>query len=113
MGGFATVTARDADSTANGLGHLLPLMRAKGVTVGAREFQEAVNLVFHDFESSVYDRIHRDLRESLPRHFNALIEDWLRVSETRGAIGYSTSAAAPERAPNFCSPPPSGSGSST
>jgi SAM-dependent methyltransferase len=85
MGGFATATARD-DGPDSGLEHLLPLMRAKGVTAGPREFQETVNLVFHNFESSVYDRIHRDLRESLPRHFHALIEDWLRVSEIRRPI---------------------------
>jgi 2-polyprenyl-3-methyl-5-hydroxy-6-metoxy-1,4-benzoquinol methylase len=60
-----------------GLEHLLPLMRARGVSLDAAEFHQTVNLVFHAFESEVYDTVHRDMKESLPVVFNALAADWL------------------------------------
>jgi 2-polyprenyl-3-methyl-5-hydroxy-6-metoxy-1,4-benzoquinol methylase len=60
-----------------GLEHLLPLMQARGVSLDAREFHRTVNLVFHGFESEVYDSIHIDMKRSLPRVFNALAQDWL------------------------------------
>jgi SAM-dependent methyltransferase len=60
-----------------GLEHLLPLLASKGVTIGLREFHRTVNLVFHNFESAVYDQVHQDMRLSLPRQFCALVDDWL------------------------------------
>ena len=60
-----------------GLEHLLPLMEARGVSLDAREFHRIVNLVFHGFESEVYDSIHIDMKRSLPIVFNALAEAWM------------------------------------
>jgi 2-polyprenyl-3-methyl-5-hydroxy-6-metoxy-1,4-benzoquinol methylase len=60
-----------------GLEHLLPLMEARGVSLDARDFHQTVNLVFHGFESEVYDSIHIDMKRSLPRVFNTLAESWL------------------------------------
>jgi SAM-dependent methyltransferase len=64
-----------------GLEHLLPLLHSKGVTVGLKEFHQTVNLVFHNFESAVYDQIHQDMRQSLPRQFGALVDDWLASND--------------------------------
>ena len=57
---------------------LLPLMRARGVTISPQAFHAAVNEVFHAFESTCYDRVHRDMWESLPRQFELLVSDYLR-----------------------------------
>jgi 2-polyprenyl-3-methyl-5-hydroxy-6-metoxy-1,4-benzoquinol methylase len=57
---------------------LIPLMRAKGVKIAPADFHATVNLVFHKFESRHYDRIHRNMWESLPRQFGLLVDDYLR-----------------------------------
>jgi len=57
------------------LGVLAPLIPRYGVTCSLEEFQEAVNVVFHDMESSLYDEIHVDMWKSLPRQFQLLADD--------------------------------------
>ncbi len=57
---------------------LLPLMRARGVTISPKGFHAAVNEVFHAFEAACYDRIHRDMWDSLPQQFELLVDDYLR-----------------------------------
>jgi SAM-dependent methyltransferase len=52
-------------------------MDRHGVRCSAEEFHRSVNVLFHDFESAIYDREHRDMWESLPRQFELLVGDWL------------------------------------
>lgn len=54
---------------------LLPLMKSKGCTLTPEEFQERVNIVFHNHESLMYDEIHSDLKNSLQEQVNLLIND--------------------------------------
>jgi SAM-dependent methyltransferase len=55
------------------------IMDRHGVRCSPEEFHRSVNVLFHDFESEVYDREHRDMWESLPRQFELLVGDWLRA----------------------------------
>ncbi|MGA2713519.1 MAG: class I SAM-dependent methyltransferase [Bryobacteraceae bacterium] len=60
-----------------GLESVLPIIEAKGGKVSPAEFHESVNRVFHSHESAVYDRIHKDMRLTLPRHFRDLVNAFL------------------------------------
>jgi SAM-dependent methyltransferase len=62
---------------------LAPLMKSKGVTATAAEFHEAVNLVFHAFESKSYDEIHQDMWNSLPQQFDLLVDDCAHLFPAR------------------------------
>lgn len=54
------------------------IMRRYGARCSPEEFHSAVNVTFHDFESQVYNAIHGDMWQSLPREFSLLAEDCLR-----------------------------------
>ena len=54
------------------------IMDRHGVRCSPEEFHQSVNVLFHDFESEIYDQAHRDMWESLPRQFELLVRDWLR-----------------------------------
>jgi SAM-dependent methyltransferase len=54
------------------------IMDRHGVRCSPEEFHRSVNVLFHDFESEIYDREHRDMWENLPRQFELLAGDWLR-----------------------------------
>ena len=41
------------------------IMDRHGVRCSPEEFHRSVNVLFHDFESEIYDREHRDMWESL------------------------------------------------
>lgn len=47
------------------------------VQCSVQQFQEIVNVVFHDMEAEVYDEIHQDMWLSLPRQFELLTSDAL------------------------------------
>lgn len=46
-----------------------------------KEFYDAVSLHFHAAESLVYDNVHREMWQTLPRQFSLLIGDCLPVSQ--------------------------------
>lgn len=54
------------------------IMDRHGVRCSPEEFHCSVNVLFHNFESEIYDREHRDMWQSLPRQFELLVGDWLR-----------------------------------
>jgi len=60
-----------------GLESVLPLIEAKGGKVSPAEFHASVNRVFHSHESAVYDRIHKEMKLTLPRHFASLVNAFL------------------------------------
>lgn len=43
-----------------------------------KEFQEKINVVFHDFEANYYDDLHKDMWESLQQQFDLLVQDGLQ-----------------------------------
>jgi SAM-dependent methyltransferase len=53
------------------------IMKSHGAGCSVDEFQAAVNLQFHEFESEIYDRKHACMWDSLPRQFSLLVDDWL------------------------------------
>lgn len=53
-------------------------MLRHGATCSPEEFHAAVNVTFHQFESSDYDRLHADMWESLPRQVGLLAQDALK-----------------------------------
>jgi hypothetical protein len=63
--------------------NILEIMCRRGVRVGATEFQTAVNITFHEFESEVYDQEHSDMWNSLPQQFELLVGDCLRQIRVR------------------------------
>jgi SAM-dependent methyltransferase len=54
-------------------------MTRRGVRRPAAEFQSSVNVVFHRYESAVYDSFHRNMWESLPCQFSLFAEDSRKV----------------------------------
>lgn len=56
---------------------LAEIMRRHGVRATSQEFQAAVNVVFHRFESEHYDDFHQDMWQSLPAQIDLLAADCL------------------------------------
>lgn len=50
------------------------LVRSKGGNASAAEFQRALNIIFHDEESKVYDQVHVDMWLSLPPVFDRALD---------------------------------------
>jgi hypothetical protein len=79
------------------LNNLRPLMERYGVRTSPRQFYDAVNIHFHAAESNMYDEIHRDMWQSLPRQFTLQTNDCLpypkeslRVLDIGSGTGIST-----------------------
>lgn len=73
------------ERTHGALAHLEPLRARYGVTCSLDEFQRGVNLIFHEYESEVYDEIHQDMWTSLPQQFDLLASD-IRDTLPRGPL---------------------------
>jgi 2-polyprenyl-3-methyl-5-hydroxy-6-metoxy-1,4-benzoquinol methylase len=56
-------------------GPIVEIMVRHNVRCSPEEFHAAVNVAFHQNESEVYDEIHRDMWESLPREVGLLAGD--------------------------------------
>ncbi|MCY2687868.1 class I SAM-dependent DNA methyltransferase [Salinimicrobium sp. TH3] len=52
-------------------------MKKKGINLSAQDFQEKVNVIFHDCEAEVYDEMHADMNDSLQEQIDLLVEDLL------------------------------------
>lgn len=61
---------------------LLPLIKKTGSNLSPEQFQERVNIVFHDFEADSYDQMHNDMKESLQEQINLLIDDLIIQKDT-------------------------------
>ena len=60
------------------------LIKNKSNISDAKQFQEIVNVVFHDYESKHYDNIHKEMWESLPQQFDLLVNDvWPYVADNK------------------------------
>jgi len=60
---------------AGAFGPIVEIMQRHGVRCSPEEFHAAVNVAFHQNESEVYDEIHRDMWNSLPREFALMAAD--------------------------------------
>ncbi len=78
---------------------LQSLMQEHGVACSLLQFQQIVNVIFHRFESEVYDSMHRCMWQSLPRQFellasdilhNASLADGLHLLDVGSGTGLST-----------------------
>ncbi len=56
---------------------LLPLLRKTGSTLSPEQFQERINIVFHNFEAQHYDAMHTDMWGSLQEQIDLLVDDVL------------------------------------
>ncbi len=57
---------------------LIPLIQKTGSSLSPKEFQEAVNVIFHDVEAGYYDSIHQNMWNSLQEQVDLLVEDLLK-----------------------------------
>lgn len=55
-------------------------MRRCGAVCSPAEFHHAVNVIFHKFESEVYDEVHSDMWASLPAQFGFIVSDCLQAA---------------------------------
>ena len=56
---------------------ILPILEKHGSSVSVEEFHRQVNIHFHAAESRVYDRVHREMWDSLLPQFQLLAQDIL------------------------------------
>ena len=56
------------------LDFLRDIMERRGAACTPEEFQQAVNVTFHRFESEVYDELHQDMWQSLPGEIARLVD---------------------------------------
>jgi SAM-dependent methyltransferase len=61
----------------NGFVQIAEIMRRRGASCSPEQFQSAVNVTFHKYESEVYDELHQDMWQSLPKQFQLLAGDCL------------------------------------
>ena len=63
---------------------LQPLMKKLGVTLTAKEFHQAVNVTFHNYEAEHYDALHSDMASSLQEQVHLLASDILETCPKLG-----------------------------
>ena len=57
------------------LNSLIPLIKIKGIEQNPEIFQQQINVIFHNHEAKNYDKIHKEMWESLPLQYELLIKD--------------------------------------
>ncbi len=60
---------------------LLPLIQKTGSALSPEQFQERINIVFHNFEAKHYDAMHSDMWGSLQEQINLLVDDLLNYKK--------------------------------
>lgn len=65
---------------------VLPILEQHGTSASVEEFHRQVNLHFHAVESRVYDKVHREMWDSLPPQFQLLSQDVLEVAPPTGNL---------------------------
>lgn len=63
------------------------IMERRAARCSPQEFQAAINLKFHEFESEIHDREHEDMWRSLPEQFRLLANDAASVLPDAGRGG--------------------------
>jgi 2-polyprenyl-3-methyl-5-hydroxy-6-metoxy-1,4-benzoquinol methylase len=56
---------------------IIPILEQHGTSASVEEFHRQVNIHFHAMESRVYDKVHREMWDSLPLQFQLLSQDVL------------------------------------
>ncbi|HNP32565.1 MAG TPA: class I SAM-dependent methyltransferase [Flavobacterium sp.] len=64
---------------------LIPLLKKTKSPLSVQEFQERVNIVFHDFEAEYYDRMHADMWGSLQQQINLLVDDLFEYEDIKSS----------------------------
>lgn len=54
---------------------LIPLIHKTGSKLSPKQFQEKINIVFHNYEAGHYDKMHQDMWDSLQEQINLLIDN--------------------------------------
>lgn len=57
--------------------HLIPLIKKTGSELSPKDFQNAVNVIFHDVEAKYYDKLHTGMWNSLQEQVDLLVDDLL------------------------------------
>lgn len=65
------------------LDFLREIMERRGAAGTPEQFQQAVNVTFHRFESEVYDEVHQDMWQSLPAEIGRLVAEAARKGYPR------------------------------
>jgi SAM-dependent methyltransferase len=65
---------------------LIPLMELKSSLTDVRHFHNKVNTIFHDYESRLYDDIHREMWASLPQQYQLTINDIQEFFKDRNTL---------------------------
>ena len=55
--------------------HLIPLIKKTGSELSPKDFQSAINVIFHDVEAKYYDSLHSGMWNSLQEQVNLLVDD--------------------------------------
>jgi 2-polyprenyl-3-methyl-5-hydroxy-6-metoxy-1,4-benzoquinol methylase len=55
---------------------ILPIIKKTKSNLTPKQFQERINIAFHDQEAFFYDDLHKDMKESLQEQINLLVDDY-------------------------------------
>jgi hypothetical protein len=58
---------------------LYPILRKSGSKLRVEEFHENINIIFHNHEAKLYDKLHSDMWGSLQEQIDLLIGDLTKV----------------------------------
>lgn len=62
---------------------LIPLIKKTRSNLSLEAFHERINIVFHDFEATHYDKMHSDMWGSLQDQINLLVEDLFKYEDVK------------------------------